>query len=279
MTVGERMFPTGDNDGFSSIGELHTNGHTYLGSFTSGGTAYGSLSDTSFTVNSHDYTVAGVRLFEPLGTDRRVPRLSIQLDRLLADLDRADLQLHVSGASCTLMEASHQAQPPAYIWDAVHLDWTAGETITLRLSVPAATVASKPRNLSADGGETQVTLTWTAPARDGGADITHYQYRHAAGSTVPVNTSWTNVADGSDAGDSTADERSVAVSGLTAGTQYAFEVRAVNSAGEGAVAGPVTATLGFRSCSSVPDLAGMGRTAVWTATMTVGCRDRLRVRR
>ena len=32
-------------------------------------------------------------------------------------------------------------------------------------------------------------------------------------------------------GDSAADERSVAVSGLLAGTQYAFEVRAVNSGG------------------------------------------------
>ena len=60
------------------------------------------------------------------------------------------------------------------------------------------------------------------------------------------------------------------MSGLLAGTQYAFEVRAVNSLGESTVAGPVTATLGLRSCSSAPDLAGMGRTAVWTATMTVG---------
>ena len=50
------------------------------------------------------------------------------------------------------------------------------------------------------------------------------------------------MTDGSDDGDSTADETGVTVSSLTNGTQYAFEVRAINSVGDGAAAGPVTAT-------------------------------------
>ena len=54
------------------------------------------------------------------------------------------------------------------------------------------------------------------------------------------------MADGSDDGNSTADETGVTVSSLTNGTEYAFEVRAVNSAGgfygEGAKAGPARAT-------------------------------------
>ena len=253
MTVGERAFTT-------------TPAYSLLGSFTSGGTTYGSLSDTSVTVYYRDYIVAGVQLREPAGGGN--PSLSLALNKLLLGYDRADLQFHVCGASYTLAEASHQDEPPAYTWDPVELDWTAGETVTLRMSLPND--PSEPRNLAADGGDTQVTLTWTAPARAGATAITHYQYRHAAGSAVPTDTAWTDVADGSDAGDSAADERSVAVSGLLAGTQYAFEVRAVNSLGESPVAGPVTATLGLRSCSSAPDLAGMGRTAVWTATMTVG---------
>ena len=256
MTIGERSVVT-------------TPAYSDLGSFTYIGTTYGSLSDTSFTVNSRDYTIDGVQLREPVSVGNT--RLSLVLNRLLADLDRADLQFHVCGTSYALTGASDQFQPPAYTWDPVELDWTAGETVTLRLSLP--TDPSEPRNLAADGGDTQVTLTWTAPARAGATAITHYQYRHAAGSAVPMGTAWTDVTDGSDAGSSTADERSVAVSGLLAGTQYAFEVRAVNSLGESTVAGPVTATLGLRSCSSAPDLAGMGRTAVWTATMTVGERS------
>ena len=99
-----------------------------------------------------------------------------------------------------------------------------------------------PQDFTATAGHAEVTLGWTAPESDGGSAITRYQYRHAAGLTVPTSASWTNVADGSDDGNSTGDETSVTVSSLTNGTEYAFEVRAVNSVGEGAKAGPVTAT-------------------------------------
>ena len=104
------------------------------------------------------------------------------------------------------------------------------------------TVPGAPRNLEATAGEMRVTLTWTAPASDGGAAITEYEYRHAAASAVPDGMAWTDVPDGSDAGGSTADETGATISGLTNGTQYAFEVRAVNNVGGGAKAGPVTAT-------------------------------------
>ena len=120
---------------------------------------------------------------------------------------------------------------------------------------------SEPRNLAADGGDTQVTLTWTAPARDGATAITHYQYRHAAGSTVLMGTAWTDVTDGSDAWGTVPPTRGASrcrLPGHADGTQYAFELRAVNSLGESTVAGPVTATLGLRSCSSAPGPGGHG---------------------
>ena len=81
---------------------------------------------------------------------------------------------------------------------------------------------SAPRNLAASPGDAQVTLTWSPPAEDGGADITGYQYQ---------------VDDGGWNGAGGADARSVVVSsGLENGQSYTFSLRAVNDVGEGAAA-------------------------------------------
>ena len=97
---------------------------------------------------------------------------------------------------------------------------------------PAAPGA--PRDLAAAPGNARVWLSWTAPASDGGAAIARYQYRHKAGMGSFGN--WTDVPDGSDAGTETGDETGVAVTSLSNGTTYTFEVRAVNRAGNGAAA-------------------------------------------
>ena len=90
-----------------------------------------------------------------------------------------------------------------------------------------------PASLTATAGNGEVALVWGAPADDGGAPITGYEYRHAAGGAVPVGTPWQSA--GLDL------ERTV--TGLTNGQQYAFEVRARNrvgvSAARGALATPV----------------------------------------
>ena len=89
-----------------------------------------------------------------------------------------------------------------------------------------------PAGFTATAGDTEVALSWSAPTNTGGVAITHYQYRYVAGTTVPLSTDWREVPD-SDNDGSRADERRVTVTGLVNGTQYAFEVRAVNSVGEG----------------------------------------------
>ena len=89
---------------------------------------------------------------------------------------------------------------------------------------------SAPRSLGADPGDGQVRLSWTAPASNGGATITRYEYRYAGGSN-PFPADWMPVSGGSGA-------TQVTVSPLTNGTNYRFQVRAVNSAG----AGPEAAT-------------------------------------
>ena len=121
--------------------------------------------------------------------------------------------------------------------------WSYGTTASLLMRVtgtPAgATVATAPEapaSLGATAGDAQVTLSWTPPGSDGGAPISKYQYRYSAGSRVDPETAWTDVPDGSDTDTSLADERSVTVTELDNGRQYAFEVRAVNSVRAGAAA-------------------------------------------
>ena len=92
---------------------------------------------------------------------------------------------------------------------------------------PRTSAPGIPRNLAAAGGDSEVVLTWDAPARDGGAAITDYEYRidrrNPWISTGSTNTTHT-------------------VTGLANGTEYTFEVRAVNAAGKSFSSSRVEAT-------------------------------------
>ena len=99
----------------------------------------------------------------------------------------------------------------------------------------AATVPGAPRGFTAAPDNSRVTLSWSAPASDGGAPITTYRYRHGTRTMSLSGAAWTEVPD-SDADGDGADEREVTVTGLTNGTEYPFEVQALNSAGGGAAA-------------------------------------------
>ncbi|MXW34697.1 MAG: hypothetical protein F4Z60_03605, partial [Chloroflexi bacterium] len=91
----------------------------------------------------------------------------------------------------------------------------------------AITAPTAPRNLAAEAGDEQVTLTWSPPSNDGGSDITGYEYRVDQGS-------W------QDAG--AADARSVVVSDLDNLTSYTFSLRALNGGTEAGAAATVEAT-------------------------------------
>ena len=94
---------------------------------------------------------------------------------------------------------------------------------------PRQTVPSAPRNLLADGGDGQVTLSWQAPEDDGGLAITDYEYR------IDGRGSWISIGS----------TRTIhTVTGLANGTAYAFQVRAVNAAGNSAPSNRAEATPG-----------------------------------
>jgi predicted phage tail protein len=95
-------------------------------------------------------------------------------------------------------------------------------------------VPGPPTGLAVTAGGSRVTLSWTAPASDGGAAITGYVINQGtspgAEASSPVSGSPVRAT-------------SYTVSGLTRGTTYYFSVAAVNAVGEGPPSEEASATL------------------------------------
>ncbi|MGI6420604.1 MAG: fibronectin type III domain-containing protein [Syntrophomonadaceae bacterium] len=118
------------------------------------------------------------------------------------------------------------------------------------------TVATEPQNFTATPADGQVTLSWTAPESDGGAEITRYEvYKDG-------DDDWTDVGL----------DTSYTFTGLTNGTEYTFKVRAVNSVGYGAetsvTAIPLTVATEPQNFTATP--ADGQVTLSWTAPESDG---------
>ena len=78
--------------------------------------------------------------------------------------------------------------------DAMPVRDTAGNAVEALDDHAVANVPGAPASLNVTPGDTQVTLTWTAPGSDGGSAITGYEYRVSAdGGTTWSPDDWTNV--------------------------------------------------------------------------------------
>ena len=71
-----------------------------------------------------------------------------------------------------------------------------------------------PGGLSASPGNGQVTLSWGAPADNGGAPIVRYEYRVSADAGTSWAPDWTGVPDGADPGSDAGDEGTFDVVGV-----------------------------------------------------------------
>ena len=98
---------------------------------------------------------------------------------------------------------------------------SAPTSATLAESAPGA-----PTGVSATAGDERVRLSWSAP-EDGGSQILRYEYRYAADGDS--YNDWDRVSGGGSA-------RSVSITDLTNGTEYRFQVRAVNAIDPGPAA-------------------------------------------
>ena len=94
---------------------------------------------------------------------------------------------------------------------------------------PRQTVPDTPTNLMADATDGTVTLAWEAPEDDGGSAVTDYEYRiNSRGGWISIGSTNTTHT----------------VTGLTNGSAYVFQVRAVNAAGSSPYSNRAEATPG-----------------------------------
>ncbi|WP_329056243.1 PKD domain-containing protein [Amycolatopsis sp. NBC_01488] len=112
---------------------------------------------------------------------------------------------------------------------------TATSTVQVTASPIAGAPPGAPTGLTATPGNGQVTLNWTAPASNGGVNITSYRvYRGTASGGEMLLTSGGCGSLGA--------VLSCTDSGLTNGQPYYYRVSAVNSIGEGTQSTEATAT-------------------------------------
>jgi hypothetical protein len=127
---------------------------------------------------------------------------------------------------------SSQVTGPCVLVCGLFAQW---QTRNFAVEVPTApppppTPPSAPQSLTATAGDASVSLTWAAPASDGGSPITDYTiYRGTSpGSEVEVATSGGALT--------------YADTGLTNGQVYYYVVHAVNAVGEGPASNEASAT-------------------------------------
>ena len=101
----------------------------------------------------------------------------------------------------------------------------ASATVNTTTLVPI--VPNEPTNVVATAGLNAVSIEFTVPTNDGGADITNYEY------TINDGLSWTALSSITSPLD---------ISGLTGCTNYTIKIRAVNAVGGGAASTPITVT-------------------------------------
>jgi hypothetical protein len=117
-----------------------------------------------------------------------------------------------------------------------------------RVSIATWTPLGAPTSVTATAGNAQATVSWTAPADNGGYAITDYAVQFSSNS----GTSWTTFSDG------TSTTTTATVTGLTNGTAYVFRVAAVNSAGTGPYSSPSNSVAPSSAASILPNqLAGL----------------------
>ncbi|GEM_PF-1739948 len=137
----------------------------------------------------------------------------------------------ITGASSSYNATS--AGPVKCGWTASSGDQWDDVALEVRSGTSAPTAPSAPQNLAATGGTSQVSLSWSPPASDGGAAITGYDVFRGTSTGGEGATPYATGVAGTTYVDSA----------VTNGTTYFYYVRAVNSAGTSPASNEAKATV------------------------------------
>ena len=126
--------------------------------------------------------------------------------------------------------------------------WSASETGTPRSPFQPVTVPGAPASLLVTPGDGSLSIAWSAPADDGGADVTSYDLRYISSDAADkADANWTVKDDVWSSG-----AREYTLDGLTNGDRYDLQVRAVNEAGNGPWSASETGTPSTVNAPSAP---------------------------
>jgi formylglycine-generating enzyme required for sulfatase activity len=134
----------------------------------------------------------------------------------------------LSASTATSATVTGLTNGTSYVFRVAAVNAAGTGTSSIPVTVIPRTVPAAPISLIGTPGNGQVSLSWTAPADNGGSAITDYtiQYSTNGGATWTISSHSALTA------------TTATVTGLTNGTSYVFQVAAVNGAGTGAVSDP-----------------------------------------
>ena len=182
------------------------------------------LSDDDFTHASTDYAITLVFL-------RTSGRLEFTFDTDLATATQG-LTLNVDGTAFAFEDADTKSSNYR-AWNSSGVSWSVGDSVSLTLT-EAADAPDPPTDLTANAkGETQIDLSWTAPADNGGEAISGYKVEVSANGT----TTWSDLA-----ADTASTDTTYSHTGLAAGNTRHYRVSAINSVDTGDASGVAGAT-------------------------------------
>ena len=169
-------------------------------------------------------TTLGTSFGDPVtATDVHFGTITDDVSYSLSGTDAASFTIDPSTGQLSLNTTLDYSTKSSYSVEAKAEDDYGGETsepITLNVTV----LPGAPALTGLARGTTRLTVNWTAPEDDGGTTINAYDVRYRQTSA----TDWTLADNAWTSGD-----LKYEVTGLTAGTEYEAQARAVNNVGDG----------------------------------------------